>query len=77
MGFGRPALSREHVGVDGLLDRSSRKRHPLRTVPRRSTPKGQVLPTKLTGSFVSAARGGVQTNWVIAMPPGKRNFCVP
>lgn len=27
-------------------------------------------PTYLTGSFVSAARGGVQTNWAIARPPG-------
>jgi len=25
---------------------------------------------KLTGSFVSEARGGVQTNWVIVLPPG-------
>ena len=27
-------------------------------------------PTMLTGSFVSAARGGVPTNWAIARPPG-------
>jgi dienelactone hydrolase len=28
------------------------------------------LPTKVSGSFVSAARGGVQTNYIIARPPG-------
>jgi enterochelin esterase-like enzyme len=32
---------------------------------------GSTLPTKLTGSFVSAARGGIKTNWVIALPPGQ------
>lgn len=28
-------------------------------------------PTMVTGSFVSAARGGIQTNWAIARPPGQ------
>jgi S-formylglutathione hydrolase FrmB len=28
-------------------------------------------PTMTTGSFVSAARGGVATNWAIARPPGQ------
>jgi predicted esterase len=28
-------------------------------------------PTFVTGSFVSAARGGVVTNWAIARPPGQ------
>nr|WP_041783397.1 alpha/beta hydrolase [Mycolicibacterium chubuense] len=28
-------------------------------------------PTYATGSFVSAARGGVPTNWIIARPPGQ------
>ncbi|WIM87346.1 alpha/beta hydrolase-fold protein [Candidatus Mycobacterium wuenschmannii] len=28
------------------------------------------LPTKVAGSFVSAARGGVLTNYIIARPPG-------
>jgi enterochelin esterase-like enzyme len=35
------------------------------------------LPTKLTGSFVSAARGGIKTNWVIAMPPGQTKMLRP
>ncbi|QEN16162.1 alpha/beta hydrolase [Mycolicibacterium sp. ELW1] len=32
---------------------------------------GAAAPTMVTGSFVSAARGGVSTNWAIARPPGQ------
>ncbi|APE18227.1 alpha/beta hydrolase [Mycolicibacterium pallens] len=32
---------------------------------------GVAAPTMVTGSFVSAARGGVSTNWAIARPPGQ------
>ncbi len=32
---------------------------------------GTASPTRLSGSFVSAARGGMTTNWVIALPPGQ------
>jgi len=28
------------------------------------------MPTRISGSFVSAARGGKETNWIIARPPG-------
>ena len=28
-------------------------------------------PTMITGTFVSAARGGIPTNWAIARPPGQ------
>jgi enterochelin esterase-like enzyme len=31
----------------------------------------RTLPTYSTGSFMSAARGGVETNWAIARPPGQ------
>lgn len=31
----------------------------------------QAASTMVTGSFVSAARGGVNTNWAIARPPGQ------
>jgi S-formylglutathione hydrolase FrmB len=34
-------------------------------------PVAAPLPTKVSGSFVSAARGGVQTNYIIARPPGQ------
>lgn len=35
------------------------------------------LPNRLTGSFVSAARGGIKTNYVIAMPPGQSKMLRP
>ncbi|MBV8966103.1 MAG: alpha/beta hydrolase [Mycobacteriaceae bacterium] len=34
-------------------------------------------PTMVTGSFVSAARGGVATNWAIARPPGQTKTLRP
>lgn len=34
-------------------------------------PAPTAAPTYVTGSFVSAARGGVATNWAIARPPGQ------
>lgn len=42
-----------------------------RTAPSPFEPvAGTASPTRLSGSFVSAARGGMTTNWVIALPPG-------
>lgn len=35
------------------------------------TATAQPAPTYQSGSFVSAARGGVRTNWAIARPPGQ------
>lgn len=37
--------------------------------PARAT--GNAYPTRESGTFVSAARGGVETNWIIARPPGQ------
>lgn len=34
-------------------------------------------PTYLTGSFVSAARGGIETNWAIARTPGQTGALRP
>ncbi|ULL12358.1 alpha/beta hydrolase [Mycobacterium liflandii] len=34
-------------------------------------PPAQAAPTMTTGSFVSAAQGGITTNWAIARPPGQ------
>jgi predicted esterase len=39
--------------------------------PREPVPAPEAAPTMTTGSFVSAARGGVPTNWAIARPPGQ------
>jgi S-formylglutathione hydrolase FrmB len=35
------------------------------------------VPTLLTGSFVSAARGGIPTKWIIARPPGQSGALRP
>jgi S-formylglutathione hydrolase FrmB len=39
--------------------------------PLEPAPAPVAAPTMVTGSFVSAARGGVPTNWAIARPPGQ------
>ena len=44
-------------------------RHWRRPPPLEPAPTA--APTYVTGSFVSAARGGVPTNWAIARPPGQ------
>ncbi len=36
-----------------------------------------VTPTMVTGSVVSAARGGIPTNWAIARPPGQTRALRP
>jgi len=37
----------------------------------------QPAPTMVAGSFVSAARGGINTNWAIARPPGQTKALRP
>jgi S-formylglutathione hydrolase FrmB len=47
---------------------------PLAPAPPPAPPPAPAMnaaPTMATGSFVSAARGGVATNWAIARPPGQ------
>lgn len=39
--------------------------------PLDPAPPAQAAPTMVTGSFVSAARGGISTNWAVARPPGQ------
>ncbi len=39
--------------------------------PAESRATGNTYPTRESGTFVSAARGGVETNWIIARPPGQ------
>ena len=40
-------------------------------------PPAAVAPTMVTGSFASAARGGIATNWAIARPPGQTKTLRP
>lgn len=42
-----------------------------------SVPHATAAPTYVTGSFVSAARGGITTNWAIARPPGQADALRP
>ena len=44
---------------------------PAPSAPRAPAPPSAPAPTMVTGSFVSAARGGANTNWAIARPPGQ------
>jgi S-formylglutathione hydrolase FrmB len=50
---------------------------PAPSAPLEPTPPAQAAPTMVTGSFVSAARGGVPTNWAIARPPGQTKALRP
>ncbi len=50
---------------------------PPPTPPLEPPPPGQPAPTMVTGSFVSAARGGINTNWAIARPPGQTKTLRP
>ena len=43
----------------------------------RLSPPASAAPTYVDGSFVSAARGGVATNWAIARPPGQNGALRP
>ncbi|MET0700535.1 MAG: alpha/beta fold hydrolase [Mycobacterium sp.] len=46
-------------------------------VPLEPAPAPVAAPTMVTGSFVSAARGGINTNWAIARPPGQTGALRP
>jgi hypothetical protein len=52
-------------------------RAPLGPPPPAPAAPTQPAPTMVTGSFVSAARGGVSTNWAIARPPGQTKALRP
>jgi len=63
--------------LSAILDPLKTLAAPQAPAPFDPPAAGKTLPTKLTGSFVSAARGGVKTNWVIAMPPGQTKMLRP
>jgi S-formylglutathione hydrolase FrmB len=50
---------------------------PPPTAPLEPAPSAEPAPTMTTGSFVSAARGGISTNWAIARPPGQTKMLRP
>ncbi|HET7074907.1 MAG TPA: alpha/beta hydrolase-fold protein [Mycobacterium sp.] len=50
---------------------------PAPSAPLEPVPSPSPAPTMVTGSFVSAARGGIPTNWAIARPPGQTKALRP
>ncbi len=50
---------------------------PAPTAPLEPALPAAPAPTMVTGSFVSAARGGINTNWAIARPPGQTKALRP
>jgi enterochelin esterase-like enzyme len=64
--LGEPPVTQPPVAMTGIGAPLS---PPLPPAPLE--PPATAAPTYLTGSFVSAARGGVTTNWAIARPPNQ------
>jgi enterochelin esterase-like enzyme len=78
MGVGAGAAAAGVWTLSALLDPLEPQAAPVQApAPFEPSAAGSSLPTKLTGSFVSAARGGVETNWVIALPPGHTGVLRP
>jgi pimeloyl-ACP methyl ester carboxylesterase len=50
---------------------------PSPAIPLEPAPPADPAPTMTTGSFISAARGGISTNWAIARPPGQTKALRP
>jgi pimeloyl-ACP methyl ester carboxylesterase len=74
-------------GLDVLLQPRTSQALPVSTAstqvplappaPLEPAPSAEPAPTMTTGSFVSAARGGISTNWAIARPPGQTKALRP
>ncbi len=83
MGASASAAAAGVFALSAMLDPLEPQAAPPPFEPPRSPAKfepsaaGTTLPTKTTGSFVSAARGGIKTNYVIAMPPGQTGMLRP
>jgi len=69
LGFGAFAGATAVWAAGALLDPFELNASPQAPAPF-EPPEGSAIPTRISGSFVSAARGGVLTNWIIARPPG-------
>jgi S-formylglutathione hydrolase FrmB len=72
LGAGVAAGAAGAYALDMLIQPRPSQAAPLAPAPPlEPPPAGQAAPTMVTGSFVSAARGGISTNWAIARPPGQ------
>ena len=73
MGVGASAAAAGVWTLSALVDPLQPQAAPqlLSPAPFEPSTAGSNLPDKLSGSFISSARGGVNTNWVVALPPGQ------
>jgi pimeloyl-ACP methyl ester carboxylesterase len=55
--------------LSALLDPTKAETSPAPFEPAPAGSNDGAVPTRLSGSFVSAARGGIPTNWVMCLPP--------
>jgi S-formylglutathione hydrolase FrmB len=67
-----PHIAGPHVSMTNVGPRLAPLAPP---VPQEPAPTA--APTFVNGSFVSAVRGGVETNWAIARPPGQTGMLRP
>jgi enterochelin esterase-like enzyme len=73
MGAGASATAAGVWALSALLDPLEPQAAPPQAPAPFEPSAASSLPNRLTGSFISAARGGVKTNWVIALPPGQNS----
>ncbi|HUE31952.1 MAG TPA: alpha/beta hydrolase-fold protein [Mycobacterium sp.] len=73
MGAGASATAAGVWALSALLDPLKPQAAPPQAPAPFEPSAASSLPNRLTGSFISAARGGVKTNWVIALPPGQNS----
>ena len=72
LGAGAFAGAAGGLALNAWLDPDELNASPPRApTPFDPAPAGSALPTRISGSFISAARGGKLTNWIIALPPGQ------
>ncbi|MEO8813762.1 MAG: alpha/beta hydrolase-fold protein [Mycobacterium sp.] len=79
LGVGAAAGAASLFALGSLLEPARSPASPPDVPPAPFVPAtaGGPLPTRESGSFVSAARGGVETNWIIARPPGQTALLRP
>jgi enterochelin esterase-like enzyme len=78
LGAGAAAGAAATYALGTLLDPwLSRAIGPAAPAPQEPAPPSSSAPTYLSGSFVSAARGGIETKWAIARPPAQTQLLRP
>jgi enterochelin esterase-like enzyme len=77
MGAGASVGAAGVWALGGLLDPVKSQGAPQAPSPFEPATAGSSVPNRLTGSFISDARGGIKTNWVIVLPPGHTGQATP